>query len=215
MKIIFDIFDRIWRFIVDVFVEESPIHERMTLHIQDRIEHYRVDFPGFYLDRILVACEYHDIEKALELYKYHSHREYVDIFVDIFARLLSEIDTSNSWEVVISTVPMHWTRYGIRWFDHMDYIAKRLARETGIPYVQFLGTLFSQRQSHLSRKKRLENRKNRFTMRNPNVIIPQTVILIDDVISTGATVHECARVFKLHNPYCHIIGVFLSSNISS
>lgn len=96
MKIIFDIFDRIWRFIVDVFVEESPIHERMTLHIQDRIEHYRVDFPGFYLDRILVACEYHDIEKALELYKYHSHREYVDIFVDIFARLLSEIDTSNS-----------------------------------------------------------------------------------------------------------------------
>lgn len=52
-------------------------------------------------------------------------------------------------------------------------------------------------------------------MRNPNVIIPQTVILIDDVISTGATVHECARVFKLHNPYCHIIGVFLSSNISS
>lgn len=76
--------------------------------------------------------------------------------------------------------------------------------------MQPLRAGFSMRQSKLSRAKRLENRKNRFTIDN-SAILPHTVFLIDDVISTGATAHECARVLRDHGAE-KLIGVFLASS---
>ena len=92
----------------------------------------------------------------------------------------------------------------------MDYLAKKLSKNTGITYIQPLKTLFSRRQSKLSRQKRLENRKNHFTIDN-SITLPRKVILIDDVISTGATAHECAKLLKRHGAR-EVIGVFLASS---
>ena len=92
---------------------------------------------------------------------------------------------------------MHWSRYCIRGFDHIDVLLKNVSLNTGIPYISPLSTRFSFRQSKLSREKRLENRKNHFTI-GSSVTIPETIILFDDVISSGATAHECARVLKSH-----------------
>ncbi|MFZ2255724.1 MAG: hypothetical protein WAW59_02735 [Patescibacteria group bacterium] len=79
----------------------------------------------------------------------------------------------------------------------MDYLTKRLSKSSNIPYIQPLSTSFSQRQSKLSREKRFVNRKNHFTI-DDSITLPERVFLIDDVISTGATAHECAKLLKQH-----------------
>jgi ComF family protein len=113
-------------------------------------------------------------------------------------------------EYCIMTIPMHWSRYTLRGFDHMDYLAKKLSKELGVPYIKPLKTRFSKRQSKLSRVKRLENRKNHFTI-DYSITLPQKVLLIDDVISTGATAHECAKILK-RNGVERVMGVFIASS---
>ena len=53
---------------------------------------------------------------------------------------------------------------------------------------------------------RLENKKNSFTIHNP-----KHIILIDDVVSSGATASECAKVLK-ENGAEVVIGWFVTSN---
>lgn len=116
----------------------------------------------------------------LESYKYHSDRSHVDLFVSMLSGV---IDQYNLTDVTLMTVPMHWSRYTLRGFDHMDYIMKRLSHRVHLPYIQPLSTSFSRRQSKLSRAKRLENRRNHFTIED-SIMLPKRVVLIDDVIST-------------------------------
>lgn len=203
-----NIFDSMWRYIVDIFVEDfwETFSIEDTL-VRDLTEHYRVDFPWIELDAVFVWAKYRDIENILELYKYHSDRSYAKVFVQILRDILQKQDMKDA---VIMTVPMHWSRYTIRGFDHMDYLARKLSKEMGIIYLQPLKTSFSRRQSQLSRKKRLENRKNHFTIDN-SITLPKKVFLIDDVISTGATAHECAKLLKRHGVE-EVIGVFLASS---
>ena len=79
----------------------------------------------------------------------------------------------------------------------MDYLTRRLSEQVGIKYLETLTTRYSQRQSKLSRKKRLVNRRNHFTIVN-SLSLPEEIILVDDVISTGSTAHECAKALKEH-----------------
>jgi competence protein ComFC len=201
----------------DIFFEEEKVFIKKEFRIKNFIDHYKKEFPNFALDGVFVWESYFSLEKELELYKYQSERA----FVELFSSILEEIYTSSEFrdtmskfgdnvEVLWSSVPMHWTRYFYRWFNHIDFLGKYFSRKYTLSYASILNTRFSKRQSHLSRQMRLENRKNSFTMK-PRVSIPDVVILIDDVISTGATVHECGKILKLHGVK-HVIGVFLASN---
>lgn len=51
-------------------------------------------------------------------------------------------------------------------------------------------------QSGLNRKERIENVKNAFTVLNPHMLTDKTVLLVDDVFTTGSTVNECAKILK-------------------
>lgn len=78
----------------------------------------------------------------------------------------------------------------------MSNIAKIFAKNIDIKNEQLLKTKFTKRQSKLSRKQRLKNRENIFSVRKKLQKIPETVILLDDVISSGATINSCAKVLK-------------------
>lgn len=212
MKIILNIFHTVSVFLRDVFIDDIEYFYAIEAKPKNRIQHYRDEFPGFLLDNVFIGCEYSQIQKVLEVYKYGSRREYGDIFVSLFQDILDKIPLDKNNNIVLTTVPMHWSRYGIRWFDHMQYIAKRLSKNIGIPYIQYLNTKFSHRQSHLDRNKRLQNRSNHFSIKSKEVILPESIIILDDVISTWSTVHECARVYRNYNTDIRIHGIFLSSN---
>lgn len=51
-------------------------------------------------------------------------------------------------------------------------------------------------QSGLNRKERIENVKNAFYIRNSHLLTDKTILLVDDVFTTGSTVNECARMLK-------------------
>ena len=83
-------------------------------------------------------------------------------------------------------------------FDQAQLIAKALANHLSLPYVAALRRKAGgKRQRGTSGEKRQNNVKGRFIPRPQYELSGNIVILVDDVITTGATVRECASVLKL------------------
>ncbi|MDR1443370.1 MAG: ComF family protein [Treponema sp.] len=77
-------------------------------------------------------------------------------------------------------------------WDQVEYLARRLGKE-GLPVRRCLKRLPSQTQKKLGRRERLQNLEGRFI---PTGTPPRRALLIDDVMTTGATLEACAAALK-------------------
>ena len=97
---------------------------------------------------------------------------------------------------VIIPIPLHMTRLLMRRYNQAALLANRLAH---ITHKRYLPNVLKRKratssQGHLSFAQRQKNVRNAFTVVRPELIRDQKVLLIDDVMTTGATVSECTKV---------------------
>jgi ComF family protein len=97
---------------------------------------------------------------------------------------------------LILPVPLHKSRYRERGFNQSIEIARTISKTMQIPID--LNSCQRQRnttqQSALAAKQRKKNMKNAFVLKKP--ISAQHVVILDDVMTTGSTVNELAKVLK-------------------
>ena len=92
-------------------------------------------------------------------------------------------------------VPESWVRKWKRHFNPARLIAERLALHTGLPVIEPLAVRsFQTRQVGLTYAERCKNVRGRFRLRKPLEL--EAVILVDDVLTTGATLQEATRVLQ-------------------
>ena len=98
---------------------------------------------------------------------------------------------------VVSWVPLHWWRKWNRNYNQAELIARRLAKLSGRPGKNLLRkTRWTAPQTHLSRQRRLENVRDSFALRRGLSVAGKGVLLVDDVLTTGATASEAAGVLR-------------------
>jgi ComF family protein len=97
---------------------------------------------------------------------------------------------------VLIPVPLHRRRLRQREFDQALALAQYLSQEVHIPYraATLIRRRSTESQVGLSRMERDENVRGAFDVAEPQAVRGKTVLLIDDVYTTGATVKECTRV---------------------
>jgi len=85
-----------------------------------------------------------------------------------------------------------------RGYNQCDYLAKALARRLGKPCDGLTLTRIGkpQRQGGLSEEDRRENVKGTFGVRRPRRIEGRTVLVVDDIMTTGSTLAETAKTLK-------------------
>jgi ComF family protein len=97
---------------------------------------------------------------------------------------------------IITPVPLYWWKRLRRGYDQASLLARIMSQETGIGHHGILKrTKNTRTQTRLDEQSRQQNVCNAFTVREYN-IENKRVILVDDVLTTGATMNECARVLK-------------------
>ena len=99
---------------------------------------------------------------------------------------------------VIVPVPLHPSRLRTREFNQSLLIADRVGRYLMRPVssTDFVRTVATDPQTSLTRLKRLRNLRHAFTVRHAEPFAGRSVLLIDDVCTTGATLNECAKALR-------------------
>ena len=101
---------------------------------------------------------------------------------------------------IIIPVPLYWYRKAKRKYNQSAVLGELLAKKINKQYSE--STLIKIRNTHSQEKKsgkeRIKNVKDAFDVRKPNLIYGKTVLLIDDVLTTGATAESCAKTLKKH-----------------
>lgn len=112
------------------------------------------------------------------------------------ALLSNSLRTSVEMPDIIIPVPLHTLRYRERGFNQSIEIARTVAKQLHIPldFNSCKRHRNTEKQSNLPSKKRRKNMKNAFSVVTP--IDFQHVAIIDDVMTTGTTVNELAKVLK-------------------
>lgn len=109
-------------------------------------------------------------------------------------------------------VPLHPAREKERGYNQSAYIARGLFDESKIPVAEeiLIRIRQTESQTRLNREERRTNVSGAFQLLPVGNGAGKTVALVDDVITTGATMNECARVLK-EGGTKRVIGVALSS----
>ena len=98
---------------------------------------------------------------------------------------------------VIVPVPLHAARQRERGFNQARLLAELLSAHTSIPFKPMLERIrYTTTQTALDRSERMENLHNAFRLRKNANVQDLRMLLIDDVLTTGSTLSECARVLK-------------------
>jgi ComF family protein len=176
---------------------------------KEKIAHYVKEIPDILVESIIVAGSYESFRKQIELYKYASQREYAQYFAQIYHTMIQD-SIKNPEEYVIVPVPMHWSRYIYRWFDHMALICDILRETYGYRSKKLLSASFTWRQAKLTKQQRRKNRESGIFLRFPD-FPEKNIILIDDIISSGYTLSSCSKLLKKY-PDSHIVSYFIASN---
>ena len=110
---------------------------------------------------------------------------------DFSGQSLAECLEASEWQVdVLCAVPLHPLRYMQRGYNQSALIARVAARERGLPYRPLLRRVRSTRQqARLGGTARQDNVTGAF---RAAPLVGEQVVLVDDVMTSGATVTECA-----------------------
>jgi ComF family protein len=93
-------------------------------------------------------------------------------------------------------VPGHPRNVRKRGWDPMLEVGRVLGAVHGVPVMNLLRRGASREQKGLDFEERLANVQGTIALRTRAVPVPETLVLIDDVFTTGATASECARVLR-------------------
>jgi len=104
-------------------------------------------------------------------------------------------------------VPLHYWRLVTRRYNQAALLAHRLSAATALPVMTdaLLRIRATKSQAGLSRSGREDNVRGAFRVAKKDALRGMSVLLVDDVMTTGATLNACARA--LHDGGVHDVYV--------
>jgi ComF family protein len=137
------------------------------------------------------------ILQVIGLYKYNRAVWFEPFLGDLLTRQAVPTLSAQKWDVVVP-VPLHPLKEREREFNQAERLARHLSGALRIPVntrlirrAKFTGT-----QTLLTRPERAANMDGAFIPRAGKQLAGERVILVDDVLTTGATTSACARALR-------------------
>lgn len=132
--------------------------------------------------------------KIIHDMKYHSLPVFAKKMGYWYAAMLSESDFLSNVDLIVP-VPLHWARRLARGYNQTEYIAAGISQYTSIPYCfnALRRVKNNPSQTHIESLERWDNVEDIFTVTHPEKLHSRHILLVDDVLTTGATLTSCAK----------------------
>ena len=144
----------------------------------------------------VAAFPYEDrVRESLLRYKFRCLTGFGAVYADFLAKCIDETAISCD---IITWVPLSRRRRRIRGYDQAEILAEKTAEKLGLPCRRLLEKRVDTRPQSTIRdaERRRQNAKGVYVCCDPEALSGKRVLLIDDIVTTGATLSECARVLK-------------------
>ena len=135
------------------------------------------------------------VQDVIHRYKYNQAVWFEPFLAGLLIQHSSPALAAAKWDYIVP-IPLHWLKLRERSFNQALRLARQLSRATGIPVHNRLIKRVqpTHTQTRLTRAERTENVKRAFAYRSRFPLNGANIILIDDVLTTGATASACAKL---------------------
>ena len=153
-----------------------------------------------------------EIERATSYIYYHKNSPYNNVIhylkyknrpepgerlAFIAAKEIAETGFFDGIDAIVP-LPLSKKKLKERGYNQCDYIAAGISRATGIPVLKgaVVRTTANETQTHKNRDERWKNVEGIFALDRPQDIEGKHVLLVDDILTTGATLASCAKTIQ-------------------
>lgn len=169
---------------------ESHLRHNETLHLK-----MAGRAPVASLNAYLIFTKGGKVQHLLHALKYKGHQEVGELLGRWYGAELKEIGFSEKLDLILP-VPLHKKKQSARGYNQSDCFAKGLSEGLSVewsPTVLGKGKI-TESQTRKTRLERLQNVQDVFFVKKPEAIQGKRIALVDDVITTGATLEACVAV---------------------
>jgi ComF family protein len=132
-------------------------------------------------------------QQLIHQIKYNDKREAAISLGHQYGKILMQIPHFQAFDVLLP-VPMHPDKQILRGYNQAEMFAKGLSESMMIPMETnaLVKIKMTDSQTRKTRLERLQNVEEVYELRGPSVLNGKKVLIVDDVLTTGATIEACA-----------------------
>lgn len=148
-----------------------------------------------YLDSWTALWYYRDnVRRSLLKYKFYGRRNYAAAYARLLSMKLLREDRANA--DILTWIPISERRLKKRGFDQVELLAEKMTQELQIPAMALLWKRRDnpQQSKIVGHAQRRANVLGAYEAINQQSIAGKRILLLDDILTTGATAGECARI---------------------
>ncbi len=135
------------------------------------------------------------VKESLHRFKFSQRTGYADIYAGFMVKC---IDENEIFCDIISWAPVSRKRLRSRGYDQSELLARELSDRLGIPCIRLLikqkHTMPQSRTRNAAQRR--ENVKGAYRCSDPETVYGKRILLVDDIVTSGSTLSECARILK-------------------
>ncbi len=146
--------------------------------------HYSLFYNGF-------------LKNVIDRFKFRGQNYLYKSLGDIMSDTLKNLGLTKSFDLIVA-VPMHKSDQKIRGYNQSFLLAKRISKNTGIPFnPAILQKIKETKQQHsLNPIERRKNLNNSFKTSKTNSVYGKRILIVDDIITTGETIRAVSHALK-------------------
>ncbi len=175
-------------FICNACIEEVRFSEQSVIPVCE----------NSYCDGLISLFQYRGLaEKAIKSFKFKNKPELFRAFGHLLADRIVKVTNGEGFDIILY-VPLHRIKQLARGYNQSMLLAVVVSRCLKVPLAK--NVLVKERdtlpQSTLNRAVRFANVEGAFTLKRADKIMGKRVLLLDDVLTTGATLNQCGKLLR-------------------